>query len=99
MVCFFGNIYTDVRIKALDCKHVRALCFTWLDFALIVYYQPRNQYRTSITIPERSWGRFRDVFSDYVDKMKELRAAPVEEEEDQDHEQGDGDANGNGEEE
>ncbi|XP_072014549.1 transcriptional regulator protein Pur-beta-like isoform X2 [Amphiura filiformis] len=34
--------------------------------------QPRNQYRTSITIPERSWSRFRDIFTDYCDKMKEI---------------------------
>ncbi|XP_002738446.2 transcriptional activator protein Pur-alpha-like [Saccoglossus kowalevskii] len=33
--------------------------------------QPRSQYRTSITIPEKSWSRFRDIFSDYCDKMKE----------------------------
>ncbi|XP_071481814.1 transcriptional regulator protein Pur-beta-like isoform X1 [Diadema antillarum] len=36
--------------------------------------QPRNQFRTSITIPERSWARFRDIFSEYVDRMKEIRA-------------------------
>lgn len=35
--------------------------------------QPRNQYRTSITIPERSWSRFRDIFTEYCDKMKDIR--------------------------
>lgn len=24
-----------------------------------------------MTIPEKSWSRFRDIFSDYVDKMKD----------------------------
>jgi hypothetical protein len=24
-----------------------------------------------VTIPEKSWSRFRDIFSDYVDKMKD----------------------------
>ncbi|XP_038053324.1 transcriptional activator protein Pur-beta-like [Patiria miniata] len=69
-------------------------------FMRVSEVQPRNQYRTSITIPERSWARFRDVFSDYVDKMKELRAAPVEEEEeDQEQEHQDGDGEGDGDEE
>ncbi|XP_063956575.1 transcriptional activator protein Pur-alpha-like [Lytechinus pictus] len=36
--------------------------------------QPRNQFRTSVTIPERSWARFRDIFTEYVDRMKEIRA-------------------------
>ena len=31
-------------------------------------------YRTAITIPEKSWGKFRDVFDDYVVKMKEATA-------------------------
>ena len=30
--------------------------------------------RTAITIPEKSWGKFRDVFDEYVDKMKEATA-------------------------
>ncbi|XP_059144928.1 transcriptional activator protein Pur-beta-like isoform X2 [Physella acuta] len=28
----------------------------------------RNNFRTAITIPERSWGRFRDIISEFVDK-------------------------------
>ncbi|KAK3576203.1 hypothetical protein CHS0354_016031 [Potamilus streckersoni] len=28
----------------------------------------RSNYRTAITIPERSWARFRDILSEYVDK-------------------------------
>ena len=31
-------------------------------------------FRTAITIPEKSWGKFRDVFDEYVDKMKEATA-------------------------
>uniref|UniRef100_A0A2P2HX53 Transcriptional activator protein Pur-beta-like n=1 Tax=Hirondellea gigas TaxID=1518452 RepID=A0A2P2HX53_9CRUS len=31
----------------------------------------KTNFRTAITIPEKSWSRFRDIFSDYVDKMKE----------------------------
>ncbi|GIX68337.1 transcriptional activator protein Pur-beta [Caerostris darwini] len=32
----------------------------------------KSNLRTAITIPEKSWSRFRDIFADYVDKMKEL---------------------------
>ena len=35
----------------------------------------KSNFRSSITIPEKSWARFRDVFSDYVDKMNEAAAA------------------------
>jgi len=31
----------------------------------------KTNYRTAVTIPEKSWSRFRDIFGDYVDKMKE----------------------------
>jgi len=31
----------------------------------------KSNFRSSITIPEKSWARFRDVFSEYVDKMNE----------------------------
>ena len=31
----------------------------------------KTNYRTAVTIPEKSWSRFRDIFSDYVEKMKE----------------------------
>ena len=31
--------------------------------------------RSAITIPEKSWGKFRDVFDDFVDKMKEATEA------------------------
>ncbi|XP_046371698.1 transcriptional activator protein Pur-alpha-like isoform X2 [Haliotis rubra] len=30
--------------------------------------QVRNNFRTAITIPERSWARFRDTLSEFVDK-------------------------------
>jgi hypothetical protein len=32
----------------------------------------KSNFRSSITIPEKSWSRFRDVFSDYVEKMTEV---------------------------
>ena len=35
------------------------------DGALIV--QVRPNYRTAVTIPERFWGRFRDIMSDFID--------------------------------
>ncbi|CAB3365920.1 Hypothetical predicted protein [Cloeon dipterum] len=31
----------------------------------------KTNFRTAITIPEKSWVRFRDIFTDYVDKMRE----------------------------
>ena len=30
--------------------------------------------RNAITIPEKSWGKFRDIMDDYVEKMKEATA-------------------------
>jgi len=30
--------------------------------------QVRPNYRTAITIPERFWGRFRDIISDFIDQ-------------------------------
>ncbi|XP_017051432.1 transcriptional activator protein Pur-beta isoform X4 [Drosophila ficusphila] len=30
----------------------------------------KNNFRTSITIPEKCWNRFRDIFNDYCEKMK-----------------------------
>ncbi|RWS26979.1 pur-alpha-like protein [Leptotrombidium deliense] len=32
----------------------------------------KSNFRSSITIPEKSWSRFRDVFNDYVEKMNEV---------------------------
>lgn len=34
-------------------------------------FQVKTNFRTAITVPEKSWARFRDIFSDYCDKMKE----------------------------
>jgi len=31
----------------------------------------KTNFRNAITIPEKSWSRFRDIFAEYVDKMKE----------------------------
>ncbi|CAG0897608.1 unnamed protein product [Darwinula stevensoni] len=32
----------------------------------------KTNFRSSITIPEKSWVRFRDIFSEYVDKMHDV---------------------------
>uniref|UniRef100_A0A914VBJ2 Uncharacterized protein n=1 Tax=Plectus sambesii TaxID=2011161 RepID=A0A914VBJ2_9BILA len=29
----------------------------------------KSNFRTAITIPERSWSRFRDIFTEMCDKM------------------------------
>ena len=29
----------------------------------------RTNYRTAVTIPERSWTRFRDILTDFIDKV------------------------------
>ena len=33
--------------------------------------QVKSNFRTAITVPEKSWARFRDIFADYCDKMKD----------------------------
>ena len=35
---------------------------------IVFSFQVRTNFRTAITIPERSWARFRDILSDFVDK-------------------------------
>ncbi|XP_054746677.1 transcriptional activator protein Pur-alpha-like [Anastrepha obliqua] len=30
----------------------------------------KSNFRTAITVPEKCWLRFRDIFNDYCDKMK-----------------------------
>lgn len=34
------------------------------------FFKVKNNFRTSITIPEKCWLRFRDIFNDYCDKIK-----------------------------
>ena len=43
------------------------------------FFQVKTNFRTAITVPEKSWSRFRDIFDDYVEKMKDTE----EEEEDE----------------
>lgn len=31
----------------------------------------KTNFRTAITVPEKSWQRFRDILSDYCDKIKQ----------------------------
>src|SRR6218665_635801 len=33
-----------------------------------LFFQVRANFRTAITIPERSWARFRDVLSEFADR-------------------------------
>jgi len=33
---------------------------------MVLSVQVRPNYRTAITIPERFWGRFRDILSDFI---------------------------------
>jgi hypothetical protein len=37
----------------------------------LFYWQVKTNFRTAITVPEKSWARFRDIFADYCEKMKE----------------------------
>lgn len=37
--------------------------------------QVKSNFRTAITVPEKSWARFRDIFADYCDKMKDGNAS------------------------
>lgn len=39
----------------------------------------RANFRTAITIPERSWGRFRDTMTEFMDKMSLRETAEAEE--------------------
>jgi len=34
---------------------------------VVLFVQVRPNYRTAITIPERFWGRFRDILTDFID--------------------------------
>ena len=34
----------------------------------------KTHFRTAITVPEKSWARFRDIFADYCDRMRERGA-------------------------
>lgn len=36
-----------------------------------IFLQVKTNFRTAITVPEKSWARFRDIFADYCEKMKE----------------------------
>ncbi|XP_032663431.1 transcriptional activator protein Pur-beta isoform X2 [Odontomachus brunneus] len=37
----------------------------------------KTNFRTAITVPEKSWARFRDIFADYCEKMKEAGASGI----------------------
>lgn len=38
----------------------------------------KANFRSSVTVPERSWARFRDIFAEYVDKMADTETAPAD---------------------
>lgn len=37
----------------------------------VIKFQVKNNFRTAITVPEKSWTRFRDILIDYCDKIKQ----------------------------
>lgn len=47
--------------------------FTSLMYRLQLFFSPqvKTNFRTAITVPEKSWARFRDIFADYCEKMKD----------------------------
>ena len=46
-------------------------CIHDILFLSLASWQVKTNFRTSITVPEKSWARFRDIFADYCEKMKE----------------------------
>lgn len=46
-------------------------CIYDILFLSLVSWQVKTNFRTAITVPEKSWARFRDIFADYCEKMKE----------------------------
>lgn len=46
-------------------------------YLLITIFQVKTNFRTAITVPEKSWARFRDIFADYCEKMQEGGGAGV----------------------
>lgn len=48
-----------------------AVEFQSTDLKFYDHSQVKTNFRTAITLPEKAWARFRDVFSDYCEKMKE----------------------------
>lgn len=39
-----------------------------------MFLQVKTHFRTAITVPEKSWARFRDIFADYCERMRERGA-------------------------
>lgn len=39
-----------------------------------IFLQVKTHFRTAITVPEKSWERFRDIFADYCERMRERGA-------------------------
>ncbi|XP_055714557.1 transcriptional activator protein Pur-beta [Phlebotomus papatasi] len=37
----------------------------------------KSNFRTAITVPEKCWSRFRDILTDYCDKMKKSSDTPI----------------------
>lgn len=72
------NFYFDIgqnnrgvymRISEVSIKKKNHKQLTTIPLHLF-FYKVKNNFRTSITIPEKCWIRFRDIFNDYCDKMK-----------------------------
>jgi PurA ssDNA and RNA-binding protein len=55
-------IFEQRRISINKAQQVMVTC-------KLIVFQVRTNFRTAITIPERSWVRFRDILSEFVDKQ------------------------------
>jgi len=54
-------------VKFNFCNSFQLTVLIFLSQSLVVLFlQVRPNYRTAITIPERFWGRFRDILSDFI---------------------------------
>lgn len=46
-----------------------------IKFWSVVLFQVKSNFRTAITVPEKCWGRFRDILNEYCEKM--CRTGPL----------------------
>jgi hypothetical protein len=64
------NIICHLALGIVDfIQRFFAVLMFWLLHWLL--WQVKTNFRTAITVPEKSWARFRDIFADYCEKMKE----------------------------
>ncbi|CAG2054885.1 unnamed protein product [Timema podura] len=65
------NLETIGSVSKLNIVNVFFLVITKVIYFPDVLTQVKTNFRTAITVPEKSWARFRDIFADYCEKMKE----------------------------